>query len=37
MDLKEIILIALIWFIIMKVYQFIKNNKDRWKNKNPFK
>lgn len=36
MDLKEIILVAVIWFIIMKVYQFIKN-KDRWKNKNPFK
>lgn len=37
MDLKEIIIIVGIGFVFMKIYQFIKNNKDRWKNKNPFK
>lgn len=37
MDLKEILIVAGILFVIMKIYHYIKNNKDRWKNKNPFK
>ena len=37
MDLLEIILIAGIGFALMKIFNYIKNNKDRFKNKNPFK
>lgn len=37
MNLLEIIIVAGIVFAFIKIYNFIKNNKDRWKNKNPFK
>lgn len=37
MDLLEIIIIAGIVFVLIKIINFIKSNKDSWKNKNPFK
>ena len=38
MDLFRVILtVGILGFIFMKIYNFAKNNKERWKNKNPFK
>lgn len=38
MDLLGLILtVGILGFIFMKIYSFVKNNKDRFKNKNPFK
>lgn len=38
MDLINIIItVGILGFIFFKIYNFVKNNKDRWKNKNPFK
>lgn len=38
MDFFEIIIaVGILGFIFMKIYNFVKNNKDRLKDKNPFK
>lgn len=38
MDLIEIIIaVGILGFIFFKIYNFVKNNKDRLKDKNPFK